>query len=147
MCAPRSARPRTRRAHHRGPPAPAVAAGSRKRLRTLLRRELLHVADMLDPAFGYLQGAAQRGPDPAVVNLLRERYRVLWDATIDGRLCREGRLGAQARAARLAEFARAFPMLSESAEDGLRAVVRRARPTHAAIVAFIQEPRGAQESH
>ena len=81
-------------------------------LRTLLRRELLHVADMLDPTFGYIRELPSVETDPAVVNLLRERYRVLWDATIDGRLCREGLLGTRAQAARLAEFRSAFPMLS-----------------------------------
>lgn len=111
-------------------------------LRTLLRRELLHVADMLDPAFGYLPELPRVDSDPAILNLLRERYRVLWDTTIDGRLCRGGRLGTQARAARVAEFARAFPMLGESAEAAFAPWFDGPRPTHAAIVAFIHEPRG-----
>jgi hypothetical protein len=111
-------------------------------LRTLLRRELLHVADMLDPAFGYLKELPSVETDPAMVNLLRERYRILWDASIDGRLCREGRLGVPARAARLLEFARAFPMLSDSAEVAFAPWFDGPQPSHAAIVAFIQEPRG-----
>jgi len=111
-------------------------------LGTLLRRELLHVADMLDPAFGYRKELPGVETDPAMVNLLRERYRVLWDATIDGRLCREGLLGVGARAARLFEFARAFPMLSDRAETAFAPWFDGPRPTHAAIVAFIQEPRG-----
>jgi hypothetical protein len=111
-------------------------------LRTLLRRELLHVADMLDPGFGYLRELPGVETDPAVVSLLRERYRVVWDATIDGRLYREGRLGTPARAARLFEFARAFPMLSERVEAAFVPWFDGPRPTHAAIIAFIQEPRG-----
>lgn len=111
-------------------------------LRTLLRRELLHVADMLDPAFGYRKELPGVETDPAVVNLLRERYRVLWDATIDGRLCRGGLLGVRARAARLFEFAHAFPMLSDSAETAFAPWFDGPRPTHATMVAFIQEPRG-----
>ena len=111
-------------------------------LRTLLRRELLHVADMLDPAFGYLKELPGVDTDAAMVNLLRERYRVLWDASIDGRLCREGLLGAQARSARLSEFARAFPMLSDSAATAFAPWFDGPRPIHAAIVGFIQEPRG-----
>jgi hypothetical protein len=111
-------------------------------LRTLLRRELLHVADMLDPAFGYLKELPGVEEDPAMVNLLRERYRVLWNATIDGRLCREGFVGVRARAACLSEFARAFPMLSDSGEAAFAPWFDGPRPTHAAIVAFIQEPLG-----
>ena len=111
-------------------------------LRTLLRRELLHVADMLDPAFGYRKELPGIDTDPAMVNLLRERYRVLWDASIDGRLCRDGLLDVRARAARLFEFGRAFPMLSDSTETAFAPWFDGPRPTHAAIVAFIQEPRG-----
>ena len=111
-------------------------------LPTLLRRELLHVADMLDPAFGYLRELPGIDTDPAMMNLLRERYRVLWDVTIDGRLCRGGLLGTRARAARLSEFARTFPMLGESAELAFAPWFEGPRPTHGAIVAFIQEPLG-----
>jgi len=111
-------------------------------LRTLLRRELLHVADMLDPAFGYRKELPSLDTDPAIVNLLRERYRVLWDASIDGRLCRDGLLGERARATRLLEFARAFPMLSDSAETAFAPWFDGPRSTHTGIVAFIEEPRG-----
>lgn len=119
----------------------------REAVRGLLRRELLHVADMLDPAFGYRRELPSVDQDPAVVNLLRERYRVLWDTTIDGRLLRGGRLGARARAARLSEFVRAFPMLSEGAETAFAPWFDGPRPTHAAMVAFIQEPTSATKSH
>lgn len=115
--------------------------------RELLRSELLHVADMLDPAFGYRNELPSVELDPAVLSLHRERYRVLWDTTIDGRLRRGGRLGAKARAARLAEFARAFPMLSEGAETAFAPWFDGPRPSHAAMVAFIQEPRSAPKSH
>jgi hypothetical protein len=98
---------------------------------------------MVDPAFGYEKELPRVDQDPAVVNLLRERYRVLWDTTIDGRLCRGGRLGARARAARLSEFTRAFPMLSEGAEMAFAPWFDEPRPTHAAMVEFIQEPLGS----
>lgn len=111
-------------------------------LRTLLRRELLHVADMLDPGFGYLKELPSLDTDPARINLLRERYRVLWDASIDGRLCGARLLEGQARAVRLSEFARAFPMLAEGAEAAFAPWFEGPRPTHAAIVAFIQAPLG-----
>lgn len=113
-------------------------------LRTLLRRELLHVADMLDPGFGYVKELPRADTNPALANLLRERYRVVWDATIDGRLCRRGLLGAPARAARLTEFARAFPMLRERTEAAFVTWFDGSRPTHAAIVAFVQEPLGSE---
>lgn len=110
-------------------------------LRTLLRRELLHVADMLDPAFGYVRELPCVDRDPAIVSLLRERYRVVWDASIDGRLCREGFLGPQARADRRHDFSRAFRMPGERAEAAFARWFEGPRPTHAAILAFVQEPR------
>ncbi len=115
-----------------------------ERLHTLLRRELLHVEDMLDPGFGYVKELPLADTEPALANLLRERYRAVWDAAIDGRLCRRGLLGAPARTARLTEFARAFPMLGERAEAAFATWFDEPRPTHAAIVAFVQEPLGPE---
>lgn len=54
---------------------------------TLLRRELLHVADMLDERFGYVREAFSGNPSQQ--NLQRDRYRVLWDTYVAGRLERE----------------------------------------------------------
>lgn len=54
-----------------------------------MRRELLHVADMLDERFGYRQEAFD-GP-PSRQNLDRDRYRVLWDVYTEGRLTRRGK--------------------------------------------------------
>ena len=57
------------------------------RLVSLMRRELLHVADMLDKRFGYLREAFPG--EPSRQNLQRDRYRVLWDTYVAGRLERE----------------------------------------------------------
>jgi hypothetical protein len=115
-------------------------------LRTLLRRELLHVADMLDPAYGYRPELPWVDEDPAVLNLLRERYRVVWDLSVDGRLCRSGRLGPRARATRFAEFVRTFPMLGKDVEAAFARWFDRPRPTHAAIVAFVRQPLGPEDT-
>lgn len=110
-------------------------------LHTLLRRELLHVADMLDPAFGYVRELPGADPDPAASHLLRDRYRVVWDASIDGRLSREGFLGPEARADRRRDFTRAFRMLRERAEAAFARWFDGPLPTHATILAFVREPR------
>lgn len=54
---------------------------------TRMRRELLHVADMLDERFGYRREAF--AGEPSRQNLQRDRYRVLWDTYVAGRLERE----------------------------------------------------------
>lgn len=55
-----------------------------------MRRELLHVSDMLDERFGYTRDTVAPGAPGARQSLLRDRYRVLWDIYVEGRLSREG---------------------------------------------------------
>ncbi|MEE9294979.1 MAG: hypothetical protein V3W34_08485 [Phycisphaerae bacterium] len=58
-----------------------------------MRRELLHVADMLDERFAYKREAI--AGLPARQNLVRDRYRVLWDVYVQGRLQRRGQAEAR----------------------------------------------------
>jgi hypothetical protein len=84
----------------------------------LLRRELRHVADMLDPAFGdepHLPAGSSRTHEP----LLRDRYRTAWSATIDGHLVRAGKLDTGARERPWAEFAAIFGTLDVAAPAAL----------------------------
>jgi hypothetical protein len=99
----------------------------------LLRRQLMHVADMLDPAFGYSPRLDTGTPRASII---RARYRVLWDLTIDSRLVRRGHVPPDARADRRREFCRAFGEL----DDAVDAVFTRAWDadglTHAEILAL-----------
>ena len=110
------------------------------RLRLLLRHELLHIADMLDSHFGYEPRLPASAVDPARERLLRDRYRVLWDAYIDGRLARLGWAPAGARAVRLSEFKRAFPMLGEFTEMFFDRFFSATSFRHAELVAVVVEP-------
>jgi hypothetical protein len=107
-----------------------------------LRRELQHVADMLDPAFGYTPALPPAG-GPAHERLLRDRYRAAWNATVDGRLVRAHRLPGSARGERLLEFASAFPSLGEAIEDVFALVFEDPAPTHATLVALVSTAGGA----
>jgi hypothetical protein len=112
------------------------------RFGAFLRREVAHLADMLDPRFGYTPGL---GPVTGGIPdaLLRERYRVLWDTVIDGRLDRLGRAAAGARAARLREFAAAFAMLGPRVEAAFERFFGAAAPTHAELMRFAVNPGGS----
>jgi hypothetical protein len=113
-----------------------------ERFRALLRHELCHLADMLDPRFGYAPGLVPLGatlPDP----LLRERYRVLWDAAIDGRLQRLGWAPTGVRVERLREFAATFPMLGEQTEEAFERFFGATALTHADLVRFALAPERA----
>ena len=109
-----------------------------ERLVPFLRRELQHVADMLDPAFGYERELPADDADPARANLLRERYRVVWEATVEGRLAARHGLEPQARAARLSAFASTFPALGDDTEQAFARWLREPAPTHRAILEFIR---------
>lgn len=109
-----------------------------ERLAPFLRRELQHVADMLDPAFGYERELPADDADPARANLLRERYRAVWDVTVDGRLAARHGLELQALQARRSAFARVFPALGGGAERAFERWLTEPSPTHAAILEFVR---------
>jgi hypothetical protein len=88
------------------------------RLRALLRRELLHVGDLLDPAFGFEVGLEHEFAPPPSHGALRQRYRELWRATV------HARLGGAERDAWAARLSAALPR--EVAEE----LLSGARPTH-----------------
>jgi hypothetical protein len=105
----------------------------------LLRHELLHVSDMLDPTFGYQRPLPRSADSPSHDNLLRDRYRVLWDVTIDGRLARAGLLSDDhVRAVRKQQFIAAFRMLGDRCQQLFEEWFDRRRPSHASLVAFAQ---------
>ena len=109
-------------------------------LRALLRHELMHVADMLDPAFGYARSLPPSDDGPSADNIVRDRYRVLWDVTIDGRLARMGLAHPDARSARGREFGATFSMLGNRASDIFDEWFDRVVPTHNAVAAFAISP-------
>lgn len=62
----------------------------RARLIEFLRRELLHVADMCDPAFAYSPTPELGGSSPTENDVIRDRFRLLWDAFVEARMRRWG---------------------------------------------------------
>lgn len=110
-------------------------------LLTFLRHELMHIADMLDPGFGYEPELPPAEGGPTHDRLLKERYRVLWDATIDGRMLRRGWASDSLRAERLNEFCRTFPMFGQKSESLFSRFFDCEPHTHAEFIAFILDPR------
>lgn len=126
-----------------GPPARPVVMiritpetlASPPRALALLRHELFHVADMLDPGFGY----EPRGPAPGLPSpdafRWRERYRALWDVLVDGRLVRLGRAPSSRRAERWRDFRQTFPDLGDRAEETFEAFWSAPHGRHAHLLA------------
>jgi hypothetical protein len=110
-------------------------------LTRLLNHELSHLSDMVDPAFGY-------APElPASIchssaRLARERYRLLWDISIDGRLIRSGKLTMGTAASRRAEFDLAFVFWPEwQRHETFEQLWNDPMPGHQRLLALATDPR------
>jgi len=108
-----------------------------------LRHELFHIADMLDPAFGYEPALPKTDGGPSYDKLIVDRYRVLWDTAIAGRMVRRGWLPAAVRHRQLEDFRLAFVMLPEAAEACFARFFDGEQPSHKELAAFAFDPRGA----
>jgi hypothetical protein len=67
------------------------------------RHELMHIADMLDPIFGY-DPDTKVGQNPGEETLILHRYRVLWCLNIDSRLQAVGKESMLNKDDRFKEF-------------------------------------------
>ncbi|MCP3963990.1 MAG: hypothetical protein GY719_39660 [bacterium] len=111
------------------------------RLLWLLRRELLHVADMVDPAFAYQPRLPAAAVGPVYDDLLRTRYAVLWSTTVVGRIERRGQAPEGTRDTARSRFLRAFAMLGDKAEEIFERLFSGERPSHDELVKLAREPR------
>ena len=109
-------------------------------LQALLRHELMHVSDMLDPAFRYRRTLPAADLGPSHDNLVRDRYRVLWDVTIDGRLVRAGLADPHIRESRWREFAATFAMLDNRCLEVFEEWFDRTEPTYSRLIEFAFAP-------
>jgi hypothetical protein len=115
------------------------------RLQGWLRHELMHVVDMLDPAFKYDRAAFSHNDGTPLVNLQRDRYRTLWNTWIDGRLVRRGWLPDHMRAKRWEEFARSFP--GDNCERRFSELFNADRKTHGELIAIaVGQPNLSDEN-
>ena len=112
-------------------------------LRAFLRHELFHIADMLDPVFAYQPTLPKAEGGPTYDTLITNRYRVLWDVTIAGRMLRRGWIDGSARNQQLREFVHGFPMLQGNSEELFARFFDAEQPRHAELASFAFDPRHA----
>ena len=120
----------------------------RTELTAFLRHELMHLHDMLDPAFGYLPGHATEGGNAARQRTARERYRVLWDITIDGRLNASNRSPMADRKHHWSEFQRGYSFWkAETQEKVFRSLWEEGSVVrHAQLWEIASDPRGLRHT-
>jgi hypothetical protein len=115
-------------------------------LRPFLRHELFHISDMLDPTFAYEPTLPKAEGGPTYDTLITNRYRVLWDVTIAGRMARHGWCNAIVRDQEINNFRHAFPMLDAESDEFFKRFFDAAEPRHQELAAFAFGPRAATDS-
>lgn len=117
-------------------------------LRDYVRHEFTHLNDMLDPDYGYAPTLDLPGLNGAQQRLARERYRLLWDITIDGRLAAAGHIPMATREQHAAAFSRGYSFWPvERRTTVFDSLWLNAKPRHADFLALITDPRGLREAH
>ncbi len=111
-----------------------------KQLLTFLRHELLHILDMLDTEFGYESNFPKSQMGPTYDVFLQERYRILWDITIDGRLYQNGWLPSTVRDKHLRVFKNTFPGQIKELEHMFSHFFDKWPHTHHELISFAQSP-------
>jgi hypothetical protein len=96
-----------------------------------LRHELMHLQDMVDPNYGYERELPVAGFSVNQQRLARERYRVLWDVSIGGRLARLGQSTLSKKEQRWTEFDSIFlGWTAEHRRDVFESCWSEPWPTH-----------------
>lgn len=107
-----------------------------------LRHEFMHLHDMVDPAFAYSPQIHLPTHNHTQQRITRERYRLLWDTTIDGRLTRAGRETVNRQEQHQALFERAFSFWPEEKRRRVfDAHWTERAPRHENILALATDPR------
>ena len=107
-----------------------------------LRHEYMHLSDMVDPAFGYSPFLQTRSPGPAQQRIARERYRLLWDISIDGRLTRADRAAVGMSEQHRAVFDRAYSFWPEDRrQKTFDSLWNDPAPRHEALLSLASDPR------
>jgi hypothetical protein len=116
-------------------------------LASFLRHEFWHLHDMVDPAFGYSPQLHLPGQNAAQQRLTRERYRLLWDITIDGRIAARSRAPASEGAPHRVGFDHAFNFWPEDKrEEVFDHLWRNPNPRHTELLAIAADPRGVKQA-
>ena len=117
-------------------------------LERFLHHELAHLADMVDDAFGYSPDLERIGQTASQQRLARERYRLLWNVSVDGRLTRRGLTTIADEARRRGEFERGFAFLPEARREAVFADLWNGRlACHEGLLAIASDPRDFHDQH
>lgn len=109
-------------------------------LSLFLRREFLHIADMYDSDFGYRPNLVIPDDLAWMKKALAERYRILWDTVVDGRLLRWNLAPADVKPSRWRDFARTFDVLGNECRPAFEWWFIHSSPCHSVLSEFARSP-------
>ena len=115
-------------------------------LNRFLRHELMHLSDMVHPEFGYARDLLARHQGSSPPHLARERYRLVWAVSIDGRLVRSHRETVATKEQRWLEFDRVYHFWPEEKRREVFALLwENNSPKHEHLMELAIDPREAQK--
>ncbi len=85
-------------------------------IRRVIRHELMHVSDMMNSKFEY-DVNEEFSPSPMEERIMRDRYRLFWDISVDGRLVNKGLETTATREERKREFDSFFSKIPEESRE------------------------------
>jgi hypothetical protein len=113
----------------------------------LLNHELMHLHDMITPDFGYTPYEFSSN-DASRQRLTLQRYRLLWDVTIDGRLTRAGLPTLSDEERRRSEFDSGYKFWPEEKRiEIFQSLWMNPSPRHQALLALAVDPRDTHQQH
>jgi hypothetical protein len=102
---------------------------------------------MLDPGFGYSPMLTVGGLSPAQQRPARERYRLLWDITIDGRLSAAGYAPLAERDQYIRAFSRAYSFWpTDQQSRAFESLWSKEAPNHAKLLSLACDPRALRDT-
>ena len=112
-------------------------------LKVWLRHELMHISDVLDPAFAYNAKADLGGLTDIENDLIRDRFRLLWDLYITARFLRSGKRTLFPLEKYRHDLARCTPSWNEQDRSfTFHDVSGKEFITHADLIAWARYPEG-----
>ena len=121
-------------------------------LARFLRHEIQHLVDLLDPAFAYTRDPGRVLCTATTENAVRERLRLFWSITVDGRIAARGLPPLRSNDEWATLLARALPNVAfDSARECAERLWNRGLVPFPELLAFARQPArtlfGAAATH
>ncbi|MCH7886918.1 MAG: hypothetical protein IIA58_03045 [Candidatus Marinimicrobia bacterium] len=112
------------------------------RLLDYLRHELQHIEDILNPDFGYKIDSSDPKVSSLIDSLFLQRYSVLWDLTVDGRLSNKEFQTSLPKKIHFEKFQQTFQLPLGESSKLFDYFFDNPNPMHEKLVDFVVDPLG-----